>query len=90
MLAGGLGVIGWLAEAYAFHLLLAWMNADIGLWLAVAIFVFATLAGGLTDRASRRRMFVQRADSERTGRQKIARSELIGPGDIIQIEEGFF
>ncbi|MEK6215911.1 MAG: flippase-like domain-containing protein [Boseongicola sp.] len=48
MLAGGLGVIGWLAEAYAFHLLLVWMNADIGLWLAVAIFVFATIAGGLT------------------------------------------
>ena len=48
MLAGALGVIGWLAEAYAFHLLLAWMDAGIGLWLAMAIFVFATLAGGLT------------------------------------------
>ncbi|MFT6305094.1 MAG: polysaccharide export outer membrane protein [Halioglobus sp.] len=48
------------------------------------------LAGGLSDRASRRRMYVQRADSEGAARQKISRSELIAPGDIIQIEEGFF
>ncbi|MEM1114838.1 MAG: lysylphosphatidylglycerol synthase transmembrane domain-containing protein, partial [Pseudomonadota bacterium] len=46
--AAGLGLIGWFAEGYAFHLLLTWMDADIGLWHAVAIFVFATLAGGLT------------------------------------------
>ncbi len=43
-----LGCLGWFAEAWGFHLLLAWMGADIGLWKAVAIFVFATLAGGLT------------------------------------------
>ncbi|MGB3178938.1 MAG: lysylphosphatidylglycerol synthase transmembrane domain-containing protein [Albidovulum sp.] len=43
-----LGVIGWLAEGYAFHLLLGWMGTDIGLMKAIAIFVFATLAGGLT------------------------------------------
>ncbi|MBT0955980.1 flippase-like domain-containing protein [Alphaproteobacteria bacterium KMM 3653] len=43
-----LGVIGWLAEGYAFHLLLMWMGADIGFWSAVAIFTFSTLAGGLT------------------------------------------
>lgn len=43
-----LGVFGWAAEAYAFHLLLAWMGADIGLAKAAAIFIFATLAGGLT------------------------------------------
>lgn len=43
-----LGCIGWLAEGYAFHLLLVWLGADIGLWTATAIFVFATLAGGLT------------------------------------------
>jgi len=46
--AGCLGVIGWLAEGYAFHLLLMWMDADVGLWMAIAIFIFATLAGGLT------------------------------------------
>ena len=40
--------IGWMAEGYAFHLLLVWMGADIGLGKAVAIFVFSTLAGGLT------------------------------------------
>lgn len=47
-LAAVLGLIGWFAEGLAFHYLLMWMNADIGLWHAVAIFVFATLAGGLT------------------------------------------
>ena len=43
-----LGTIGWLAEGYAFHMLLVWMGSDIGVWTAVAIFIFATLAGGLT------------------------------------------
>ena len=46
--AGGLGLIGWAAEGYAFHLLLTWMGTDIGLAKAIAIFTFATLAGGLT------------------------------------------
>ena len=44
----GLGILGWLAEGYAFHLLLGWMGSDIGLMKAIAIFVFSTLAGGLT------------------------------------------
>ncbi|MCO8144134.1 flippase-like domain-containing protein [Rhodovulum tesquicola] len=50
VLAGavGLGLIGWAAEGYAFHLLLDWMGAETGLWTAMAIFTFATLAGGLT------------------------------------------
>jgi uncharacterized protein (TIRG00374 family) len=43
-----LGVIGWAAEGYAFWLLLHWMGADVGLGEAVAIFIFSTLAGGLT------------------------------------------
>jgi uncharacterized protein (TIRG00374 family) len=43
-----IGALGWFAEAYAFHLLLTWMGADIGLAKATAIFIFATLAGGLT------------------------------------------
>jgi uncharacterized protein (TIRG00374 family) len=46
--AAALGLIGWLAEGYAFHLLSQWMGADIGFWTAVAIFVFSALAGGLT------------------------------------------
>ncbi|WP_438990959.1 lysylphosphatidylglycerol synthase transmembrane domain-containing protein [Lentibacter sp.] len=47
-LATLLGLIGWLAEGYAFWLLLSWMDAEISFWLAVLIFVFSTLAGGLT------------------------------------------
>ena len=48
LVAGGLGGLGWFAEGYAFHILLTWLGADIGLWMAIAIFIFATLAGGLT------------------------------------------
>ena len=48
VLAALLGLIGWAAEGYAFHLLLVWMDADIGFMTALAIFIFATLAGGLT------------------------------------------
>lgn len=44
----GLGCAGWLAEGYAFYLLLGWLGAGVSLWTAVAIFIFATLAGGLT------------------------------------------
>ncbi|MEL7344503.1 MAG: lysylphosphatidylglycerol synthase transmembrane domain-containing protein [Pseudomonadota bacterium] len=47
-LATALGVIGWLAEGIAFYLLLKWMGADVGLGIAVAIFIFSSLAGGLT------------------------------------------
>lgn len=43
-----LGLAGWLAEGVAFHLLLVWMGHDIGIAIAIAIFLFATLAGGLT------------------------------------------
>lgn len=46
--AGVLGIAGWLAEGYAFFLLLGWLGADTGFWMALAIFIFATLAGGLT------------------------------------------
>ncbi len=46
--AAALGLIGWMAEGYAFYVLLMWMGADVGLWAAIAIFVFSSLAGGLT------------------------------------------
>lgn len=46
--AMALGMIGWFAEGYAFHILLVWMGSDIGLAKATAIFIFSTLAGGLT------------------------------------------
>ncbi|MEL7298892.1 MAG: lysylphosphatidylglycerol synthase transmembrane domain-containing protein [Pseudomonadota bacterium] len=48
LLAGILSVLGWLAEGWAFHLLLVWMGAPLPFWTAVSIFLFATLAGGLT------------------------------------------
>lgn len=47
-IAMALGIIGWFAEGYAFHILLVWMGSDIGLAKAIAIFIFSTLAGGLT------------------------------------------
>ena len=43
-----LGAIGWFAEGAAFYYLLSWLGAETGLWMAVAIFLFSTLAGGLT------------------------------------------
>ncbi|MFV2034749.1 MAG: YbhN family protein [Halocynthiibacter sp.] len=43
-----LGAVGWLAEGYAFYLLLSWLGAEVALAQAVAIFIFSTLAGGLT------------------------------------------
>lgn len=46
--AAGIGAVGWFAEAVAFYFLLVWMGADIGLAAAAAIFIFSTLAGGLT------------------------------------------
>ncbi|MEM9349102.1 MAG: lysylphosphatidylglycerol synthase transmembrane domain-containing protein [Pseudomonadota bacterium] len=48
LVAGVLSMLGWLAEGWAFHLLLVWMGAPLPFWTAVAIFLFATLAGGLT------------------------------------------
>ncbi|WP_368187057.1 YbhN family protein [Aestuariibius sp. HNIBRBA575] len=43
-----LGLIGWAAEGWAFHLLLVWLGADVHFAMALAIFTFSTLAGGLT------------------------------------------
>lgn len=43
-----LSILGWLAEGYAFYLLLDWLGHPLPFWLAVATFLFATLAGGLT------------------------------------------
>jgi len=42
------GLIGWVAEGYAFYLLLGWLGCDLSFSKAVAIFVFSALAGGLT------------------------------------------
>lgn len=40
-----LGALGWLAEGAALWYLLDWLNAPIGFWLAVGIFLIAILAG---------------------------------------------
>jgi uncharacterized protein (TIRG00374 family) len=44
----GLGTLGWLLEGYSFFLLLGWLGADTGLWMAVGIFLFSMLGGGAT------------------------------------------
>jgi len=43
-----LGLFGWVAEGYAFWLLLDWFGAALPFWKAVGIFTLATLAGGVT------------------------------------------
>lgn len=43
-----LGLVGWIAEGVGLWLLLTWMGAPISPALAIAIFTFATLVGGLT------------------------------------------
>ena len=48
------------------------------------------LAGGLTDRASKRRMFVVRAQDETREPERIEGNARINPGDTVSIEEGFF
>jgi len=48
------------------------------------------LAGGLTDRASNRRMYVIRAGSNDQDKKRIKLSAPVGPGDVIEINEGFF
>jgi len=42
----GLGLAGWFAEGVAFHLVLCWLDQDLGLPVAVSIFAISTLAGG--------------------------------------------
>ncbi len=57
-----------------------------GLTLEKAI----ALAGGLTDRASTRKMFVLHAESSDQKQTKAKMQTKIAPGDIISIKEGFF
>lgn len=48
------------------------------------------LAGGLTDRASTRRMYVIKGEGETQNQERVRFNSRIQPGDIISIEEGFF
>ena len=57
-----------------------------GLTLAKAV----SLAGGLTDRASRRKIFLTRDVDGNKNRYRVELSQSIEPGDVIEIEERFF
>jgi len=47
-----------------------------------------SIAGGFTDRASRRKIYLLRGDSDK--RSRIGFQDAIEPGDIVTVEEGFF
>jgi len=48
------------------------------------------LAGGLTDRASQRQMFIQKEGAPASEQSRSTLGEPVGPGDTITIKEGFF
>jgi len=48
------------------------------------------LAGGLTDRASVRKIFVTKGDSDSLEERRATLTTSIEPGDIITVKEGFF
>ena len=49
-----------------------------------------SLAGGATDRASTRKMFVIKAARGEEERQRVDMNYRVSPGDVISINEGFF
>ena len=57
-----------------------------GLTLAKAV----SLAGGMTERASRRKIFLTRDVEGSKNRYRVKLSQPIEPGDVIEIEERFF
>ena len=57
-----------------------------GLTLAKAV----SLAGGLTDRASKRKIFLTREVNGDKTRYRVDLSQTIEPGDVIEIQERFF
>ncbi len=57
-----------------------------GLTLAKAV----SLAGGMTDRASRRKIFLTREVGGEKKSYRVELTQAIEPGDIITIKEGFF
>lgn len=48
------------------------------------------LAGGLTDLASKRKMYRVAENNQNAGRQQVGLDSRINPGDTLIIEEGFF
>lgn len=57
-----------------------------GLTLAKAV----SLAGGLTDRASKRKIFLTREIDGDKNRTRVEMSQTVEPGDVIEIQERFF
>jgi polysaccharide export outer membrane protein len=49
-----------------------------------------SLAGGMTDRASRRKIFLTREIDGEKKSYRVDMSQTVEPGDIITIREGFF
>lgn len=49
-----------------------------------------SLAGGMTDRASRRKMFVIKALGDSEEQERVGMNYRVAPGDVISIDEGFF
>lgn len=43
-----IGVAGWALEGVAFYLLLSWLDVEISVWTATAIFLIAVLSGALS------------------------------------------
>lgn len=43
-----LGVLGWFLEGLAFYILLSWLNVEISIWAATAIFLISVLSGALS------------------------------------------
>jgi len=57
---------------------------QLGLTLEKAV----SIAGGFTDRASKRKIYLLRGEADKRARIKF--QDTIEPGDIVTIEEGFF
>ena len=57
-----------------------------GLTLAKAV----SLAGGMTDRASRRKIFLTREVDGEKKSYRVEMSQTVEPGDVITVREGFF
>lgn len=48
------------------------------------------IAGGLTDRASKRKMYLIKGGNANGKRNKVGMNDRLAPGDILTINEGFF
>ena len=59
---------------------------EVGLTVRKAI----ALAGGLTERASRKKIYLTRANDESSQELKVTMDQEIASGDVIQIKESFF